>query len=331
MVLNPIMGCSKCSPGCANCYAESFAARLMLNPYTADKYANVLDREKHWSGKISADFSCLSSLPRKIPKRVFVGSMSDIFHQKNRSLNIDILFATAALFPHHTFIMLTRRAAGMHSYFTGKHTLYERKLDTPDIIHEMLRTDIRQIWLRKVPHIIRRLHRQNQEPYQWPLPNVWLGVTVCNQAEADLKIPLLLECPASRHFVSIEPMLGSVNVAPWLSALSQKGTLPAREKGLDWVICGGETGQSARPMHVDWARSVRDQCLKASVPFFFKGFGAWGSNGTSASHALSSSGHLRRIRSMSECREDWACSRFHRKRHSGQCVLDDQEWCQYPV
>jgi protein gp37 len=97
-------------------------------------------------------------------------------------------------------------------------------------------------------------------------PNVWPGVTVCTQDEADRKIPILLKIPAAVRFVSIEPMLSEIHLEQALI------------KGIDWVILGGETGPSARPIHSDWVRSVRDQCQNAGVPFFFKEWGSqvWG-------------------------------------------------------
>lgn len=117
--------------------------------------------------------------------------------------------------------------------------------------------------------------QEDVAPHPWPLPNVWLGLTVCNQAEADEKIPVLLGTPAAKRFVSVEPMLGPVDLdkneflSPWRSQIDRD--LPF----IDWVICGGETGPGARPMHPDWVRSLRDQCQSAGVPFFFKSWGEW--------------------------------------------------------
>ncbi|EEO27691.1 DUF5131 family protein [Oxalobacter paraformigenes] len=96
------------------------------------------------------------------------------------------------------------------------------------------------------------------------LPNVWIGVTVENQTTADERIPVLLDIPAAKRFLSIEPLLGPVIISLW--KLSE---------GIDWVICGGESGPNARPMHPDWVRSLRDQCAIAGVPFFFKQWGEW--------------------------------------------------------
>ena len=125
------------------------------------------------------------------------------------------------------------------------------------------------------------------------LHRVWLGVTVCNQAEADAKIPLLLQTPATVRFVSVEPCLGPVDLGhlswtgiigstadknaltgkTWIQGNCGESSQTLQGNRLDWVICGGETGPGARPMHPDWVRGLRDQCQAAATPFFFKGWG----------------------------------------------------------
>lgn len=107
----------------------------------------------------------------------------------------------------------------------------------------------------------------------WPLPNVWLGVTAENQKAWDERVPLLCQTPAEKRFVSYEPALGPIDIDPkrWAKP-SECFQAPPK---LDWLICGGESGPHARPMHPDWARSVRDQCQAAGVPFFFKKWGQW--------------------------------------------------------
>jgi protein gp37 len=118
------------------------------------------------------------------------------------------------------------------------------------------------------------------KPYLSNAPNVWLGVTVVNQAEADEKIPILLQIPAAVRWLSIEPMLGPVNISKWLITEAQikgPGYEPARIKSIDWVVLGGETGPGARPMRSDWGLSIKNQCVSAGIPFFFKSWGsAWG-------------------------------------------------------
>ena len=225
--INPVVGCTKCSPGCEHCYAERFAARLAKNPKTAEKYAGVVDERGRWTGNVSSRMMIdrtFEGLPKKAA-RVFVGSMSDIFHEK---INFPMCFhiiKNISKHLRHTFMILTKRPQKMHIYM-GLIT----DIDTACGI--------------------------------WPLPSLWLGVTVCNQNEADGKTLSLIITQAANHFLSVEPMLGPVDLSrflPWL----------------DWVICGGESGPGARPMHPDWVRRLRDQCVEADVPFYFKGWGKW--------------------------------------------------------
>ena len=113
-------------------------------------------------------------------------------------------------------------------------------------------------------------------PDDWPMPHVALGVTAENQRRFDERMPVLLEIPAAMWFVSIEPMLGPLNIAPWLTApiyRGDEGTWGYERPWLNWVIAGGESGPKARPTHPDWVRSVRDQAVAAGVPFNFKQWG----------------------------------------------------------
>lgn len=135
----------------------------------------------------------------------------------------------------------------------------------------------------------------------WP-DNIWLGTTVENQTEADRRIPILLEIPASVHFLSCEPLLGPVDIARWLHDSDCKlfdgfGTdctcCEPREQHVGWVICGGESGPRSRPMHPAWALSLRNQCGAAGVPFFFKQWGDWtpGENATDVNKGIVSVAH----------------------------------------
>ena len=231
LTINPMVGCSKCSPGCDNCYAERMAARLSKNPLTAAKYAGVVDANGKWTGQINFDLSCFDKLPKK-PQRIFIGSMTDIFHE---NVPYDVLMSVfSSLLYHaehtrHTFILLTKRSARMREFIT----------------------DLRP---------------------SKTFRNIVLSVTAEYQQRADERIPDLLAIPGNwTRAVSIEPMLGAIDLNKlelichtWRRGLTI-GTY------LDWVICGAETGPGARPMHPDWVRSLRDQCHSAEVPFFFKG------------------------------------------------------------
>lgn len=114
-------------------------------------------------------------------------------------------------------------------------------------------------------------------PHGWPWANVWLGTTVENQEEADRRIPHLLETPAAVRFLSCEPLLGPIDLTEYRSwpCRDELSDFEWNSEGIDWVICGGESGPGARPMHIEWARSLRAQCAAASVPFFFKQHGDW--------------------------------------------------------
>lgn len=309
--LNPFVGCSHCSPGCDNCYAERFAARLAKNPATAKKYAGVVDERGRWTGKISApDGACFAKLP-KAPRRVFVGSMTDLFHPQIPFHWLDQIFLTFLRYPQHTFLVLTKRPERAAEYFPrGGEWITDTSLITGEVTR-----------------------------YPFPIPNLWLGVTVCNQAEADEKIPFLLDIPAAVRFISFEPLLGPITLwrwfpdgacplpAPIACGLERVTKNPDYENGIHWVIAGGETGPGARPMHPEWARSLRDQCVAAGVPFYFKGWGEWRSGGMS----LYRFDLLVRYTILKSGLPGIPIAEMYRigKKRAG-CLLDDQKWCQFP-
>ena len=219
ITINPIVGCSKCSPSCDNCYVERFAARLAKNPKTAAKYAGVVDESGKWNGQVVYDLQCMNALRgMRKPRRIFVGSMGDIFHQRVSFDKLRLLFCMMDAHSQHTYCLLTKRPERMYSFCAD-----------------------------------------NANP---ALSNVWLGVTVRNQAEADEKIPILLQTPAAKRFVSVEPMLGAVDMSRWVfdrraeinhlvngpACLNYDQADARVAYPLDWVICGGETGPGARDM-----------------------------------------------------------------------------------
>ena len=301
---NTAVGCSHCSPGCDHCYAEKFAHRLSKHPIAAKVYAGVVDERGKWTGKINSNFS-EKMYPHRVPgkgKRVFVGSMTDIFHPNYPAENRDELFASILadyIFANghgHTFIILTKRPQAMEEYFAaGPGTLLRRwgKAGNGWIIVGDGDSETFEEYAdgQTIPQEMTSTRDNLRQDYLWPLPNLWLGVTVCNQAEADSKIPVLLATPAEKHFVSVEPMLGPVDLTSIdypsgrIEGAEESGMLDAlrgltmddapTHPALDWVICGGETGSGARPMNPDWVRSLRDQCQGATVPFFFKSWGEW--------------------------------------------------------
>ena len=245
---NPIVGCSKASAGCANCYAERMAVRHANNPQAPAEYAKVITGGR-WNGTTAMVESALEKpLHWKKPRMVFVGSMTDLFHKSTPFEWIDRVFAAMAL-THHTYQVLTKRPKRMKEYV-------DRLYGGTDLTEARRALGLGTV--SGVDLVARTMDRA--------LPNVWLGVTAENQEQANARIPILLDTRAAVRFVSVEPMLTAVDLQPWHGMHSGPG-------GLDWVICGGESGPGARPMHPQWARDVRDRCAEAGVPYFMKQWG----------------------------------------------------------
>lgn len=258
---NPVTGCSPISEGCRNCYAARMAKRLAGRcgypegePFRVTLHPDKLDQPMRW----------------KKPRMIFVCSMGDLFHEDVPTTFIDQVLEIIASCPQHTFIALTKRPENL------EHKIYGI---TPDNPYRLL----------------------GGGDY---LPNLWLGVTAENQQRADERIPVLLQIPAAVRFVSVEPMLGPVDLTKislgpnghgltfyhnslngWSTGYNaethkQKVSRNDQFSRLDWVICGGESGPGARPMHPDWVRSIRDQCRDAGVAFYMKQMGsAWNKKG----------------------------------------------------
>jgi len=231
----------------------------------------------------------------KKPKMIFVCSMGDLFHTDVPKWFLDRIFDRIFYdgISHHKFLILTKRPQNMYDYFK------ELNLDIPE--------------------------------------NVWLGVSVENQKTADERIPILLQIPAKIRFVSIEPMLESINLKIE-QTYETAGTMANRffkqiPKGLDWIIVGGESGHNARPMHPDWVRKIRDNCIQTGTPFFFKQWGKWmpakeefpglcrGQN----QETYSLIGSLRNIKRIDKETLILPVG----KKEAGR-LLDGREWNQYP-
>ena len=201
---NYVTGCTKVSPGCAHCYAEAVTLRFKRgSPYlpglaTIETHPDRLDLPRSW----------------KRPRRIFVNSVSDLFHEEVSENDIHKVFHVMNETERHTFQILTKR-------------------------HQRL--------------------EQIADQFYWS-PNIWMGVSVENQYWADQRIPALLKTPAKTKFLSVEPMLKPVDLTSYLPHL-------------DWVIVGGESGPKARPIQEDWVRTIRDDCSKYKVLFFFKQWG----------------------------------------------------------
>lgn len=263
---NPITGCAKVSQGCKHCYAEREWPRMvrLVPSYAGRAFTDVachedrLDQPLRW----------------KRSRKVFVNSMSDLFHPDVPDEFIDRVFAVMALAPQHVFQVLTKRPARMQEYLTRPAVDVRIGLEAMAMCMDSVAATKGKSKLGS--GILLKASDINPGGLAtWPLPNVWLGVSVEDQAAADERIPLLLQTPSAVRWVSAEPLLGPVDL-PGLFFYGVErtgGVVPLRERGypmLDWVVVGGESGPNARPMNADWARSLRDQCAAAGVSFFMK-------------------------------------------------------------
>lgn len=255
---NPVTGCDRCSPGCDNCYALALAARLKRmgaanyqtdgNPRTSGPgfgvqcHPEMLAQPLRWAR----------------PRRIFVNSMSDLFHPDVPDEFIAQVFAVMACAPRHTFQVLTKRPQRM------EHLLNQTT-------HRHGFREARELWIdRLVDGRLGRLRfTEADDLFAWPLPNVWLGVSIESDRYA-FRADYLRNTPAAVRFISAEPLLGS------LSSLDVTG--------FDWLVVGGESGPHARPMHPAWVRDLRDRSgrwrcgrydQRVGPAFFFKQWGEW--------------------------------------------------------
>jgi protein gp37 len=283
---NPWIGCTKVSPACDHCYAEAWDRRFAVSGHAMHWGAGQARKRTsaanwrlpmRWNAKACWFVQCndcgwrgesqgavcerchgTDTIPAR--RRVFCASLADVFdNEVPVEWRRDLLELIAAT-PNLDWILLTKRVGNVM-----------------DMVNE----------IADRPRL--GSHAGDLMAHQWrkgnPPRNVWLGATICNQSEADRDIPKLLATPAAVRFISVEPMLGPIDL--WsmtttdgatynaLSAWAEPGTDPL-ERRVDWVICGGESGPHARPMHPEWARDLRDQCAAAGVPFLFKQWGEFG-------------------------------------------------------
>ena len=284
---NPLAGCSKASSGCRSCYAEKMAGRLARMGQA--NYASVVKWQSkasglwyddhraagsavaHWNGKVRLVPEKLAEpLKWRKPRRVFVNSMSDLFHEDVPFEYVDRVFAVMALSRQHTFQVLTKRAARMREYFDSFKSpkAEDRGWDCADWLYGVVRRE----------HLRDAVDTVCGSRFWCGLPNVWMGVSVEDQPRADERIPHLLATPAAVRFVSCEPLIGAVDLSAFISgpyvALPGDRIEPHFNAGLSWVIAGGESGPGARPMDLAWARSIVRQCREAGTPVFMKQAGA---------------------------------------------------------
>jgi protein gp37 len=245
---NPLRGCSRVSEGCRNCYAERIAARfngskIVNGDRAVLPFSGIAVRTpsgSQWTGRLELIESKLTEpLHKRKHATIFVNSMSDTFHEKVPFDTILRMYRVMQKAHWHKYLILTKRSKRLLEF-----------------THWMAGAD-------------------DISTAEWPRQCA-LGVSCEDQQRADERIPDLLATPSAMRFVSLEPLLGPVN-------LGLLGTVPKDTSQqyrpvsdmLHWVIVGGESGPGARPMHPDWVRSIRDQCVSAGVPFFFKQWGEW--------------------------------------------------------
>lgn len=263
---NPITGCSLVSEGCRHCYAARLAAtRLKNHPSRAGLARLNRAGEAKFTGEVRFNEDWIAQPLRwQRARRIFVCAHGDLFHEAVPNEWIDRVFAVMALASRHTFQVLTKRPERATEYLSG------------DGLADRI-----QRWTRL--HVVQ--NSPTGGPVEWPifeadlpLPNVWLGTSVEDQATANARIPHLLAAPAALHFLSAEPLLGRVVIPGAYLGLGDNGSWPHPENPharIGWIIVGGESGPGARPMDPAWARSLREQCRQAGVPFHFKQWGAW--------------------------------------------------------
>lgn len=253
---NPTTGCDRVSPGCDHCYAMTLAPRLKA--MGSAKYQRDGDPKTSAPGfGITEHPDVLGEPPRwRKAARVFVNSMSDLFHDGVSDEFIARVFAVMAATPQHTYQILTKRHGRMRSFLRD---ICRCGSGHAPSIH--LRSAMDWASTPRSPTYVPGLEPSLYHRITWPLPNVWLGVSAENQKWANIRIPALLETPAAVRFVSAEPLLGSLNLASEWS-------------DLDWVIVGGESGGGHRTMALEWAVNLVNDCRALGIAPFVKQLGS---------------------------------------------------------
>lgn len=250
---NVVSGCTRVSEGCERCYIERTPPfRMEGRRFDGPQIGATTGVRLH-------EDRLALPLKWRAPRRIFVNSLSDLFHGEVPDDLIAKVFAVMALAPRHAFQVLTKRPGRMRSLLTDEDFAESAAFAIVDLVlagHDG----------SHLPELLGDW---------WPLPNVWLGTSVENQHWADVRIPHLLDTPAAVRWISAEPLLGPVTFrwAKW-KPLRGGWHLDAL-RDIDWVVAGGESGLGARPMHPAWARDLRDQCVEAAVPFLFKQHGEY--------------------------------------------------------
>jgi protein gp37 len=275
---NPIVGCSLVSPGCTACYAQSMAYRIeRMNP--TSHYVGLTQMTKVgpvWNGTVRESPHHILTLPTRWarPRRIFVNSMSDLFHEDLENQVIDKVFAIMMIAQHHTYQILTKRSDRMRVYMNDPGTAVRVRMMVEH-----------QVVMGSIPM---------PADMSWPPKHVWLGVSAEDQKRWDERVPDLLQTRAHVRWVSAEPLIGPIDprritmkdvhsphlsygyypligaVAPWLSGQTVESCTDPSNPKIDWIVTGGESGAKARPADPSWYRTIRDACAEAGVAFLHK-------------------------------------------------------------
>ncbi len=283
---NPWIGCTRVSPGCVNCYAETLMADRYKKVKWGPQGTRVRTSTDYWKQPHKWNREAAAAGERR---RVFCASLADVFeYKKDQSREMhqwrSELFSMIRITPHLDWLLLTKR---------------------PDLVRSIYPWYTSEI-----------------EEY----PNVWIGTSVENQEYADKRIPELLKIPAAVRFLSVEPLLGPVDLTPLLDNVFYDDDCDYTiGPSIDWVIVGGESGRNARPMHPEWARDVRDQCIETGVPFFFKQHGEWLHDSQLQGMPYDPSWMNREY----ETHDHWPSFMKVGKHRAGR-LLDGREWNEFP-
>ena len=261
---NPVIGCSKVSPGCDNCYAEQMASRFVgeieyENGESVDMFGAKVINNGKWNGKTVWRNTKYQPPISGKPKTIFVCSMGDLFHESVPFEWVDDVLFKIYTRPQHHFMVLTKRPERMKEYFDDLSVV-----DSSSATSERFRSDFKSSAL----HGLHMRYLQHN-----PLQNLAIGVTVENQKTFDERLPILLTINAEHRFLSAEPLIESIDFDLCQEYPDDDGVYADAREGIDLVIVGGESGKRARPMKEQWVHSIRGQCLYAGVPLHFKQWG----------------------------------------------------------
>ena len=272
---NPITGCSMISAGCTHCYAQTLAGTRMKNHWSRRGLTRKTPSGPVWNGEVRFNRKWLDQpLHWKKPRMVFVCAHADLFHEAVDDEWIDMVFAVMVMSNRHTFQVLTKRATRMRGYLSST--------DTVGRVASL----VAELSTKLYGKSSTRIEHREDGMTGLVLRNVWLGVSVEDQANAERRIPLLLDTPAAVRWISAEPLLGPIDLTrlkteelTWQDALNGRAHSAQStwryEPKLDWVVVGGESGRHARRMDLQWVRKVVGECQAAQVPVFVKQLGRY--------------------------------------------------------